>query len=330
LPVVEAGTYGPFCIDVSAITLVGSPMGGTFSGLGISGNTFDPTIAGIGSHVITYEYIDPVTNCENSAETTIVVNDLPMVNAGMYGPFCIDEPAATLSGTPSGGTFSGPGVSGNMFDPATAGEGTHIITYAFTDGNGCINSATTDIVVNGLPIVDAGTYADLCLNDDPIDLTGSPSGGTFSGTGVSGDLFDPSVSGEGTFVITYEFRNVNGCWNTATTSIIVKPLPTVDAGTYADLCEDDAPISLAGTPSGGLFSGPGVVGNMFDPSLGAGTYTITYSFTAANGCTNSAMTDITVNGVVVDPGTYGPLCLDGTPITLSGTPSGGTFSGIGQ
>lgn len=54
-------------------------------------------------------------------------------DAGFSGPdtvYCVQHPPVTLlpTGTP-GGTFSGPGVSGNTFDPALAGPGIHQISY---------------------------------------------------------------------------------------------------------------------------------------------------------------------------------------------------------
>jgi hypothetical protein len=60
---------------------------------------------------------------------------------------CVNYAAVTLAGAPAGGTFSGTGVTGASFDPATAGVGSHIITYSYTDANGCANSATTTVVV---------------------------------------------------------------------------------------------------------------------------------------------------------------------------------------
>ncbi|MFN7013690.1 MAG: T9SS type A sorting domain-containing protein, partial [Bacteroidia bacterium] len=53
----------------------------------------------------------------------------------------------TMIGYPAGGTFSGPGVGGNIFDPATAGVGTHTITYSFTDANGCSGIVTQQVTV---------------------------------------------------------------------------------------------------------------------------------------------------------------------------------------
>jgi hypothetical protein len=53
----------------------------------------------------------------------------------------------SLSGTPEGGVFSGPGVSGNQFDPANAGLGRKTISYSFTNGSGCSDIATQSTLV---------------------------------------------------------------------------------------------------------------------------------------------------------------------------------------
>jgi PKD repeat protein len=55
------------------IQLVGNPVGGTFSGFGMSGDTFDPSASGNGTHVITYTYADATTGCEANDQATIVV-----------------------------------------------------------------------------------------------------------------------------------------------------------------------------------------------------------------------------------------------------------------
>ncbi|MCX2738927.1 T9SS type A sorting domain-containing protein [Pontibacter anaerobius] len=53
----------------------------------------------------------------------------------------------TLAGSPGGGTFSGSGVSGNTFNPCTAGAGQKTITYTVTNGNGCTNSVSKTVTV---------------------------------------------------------------------------------------------------------------------------------------------------------------------------------------
>jgi len=90
--------------------------------------------------------------CEDSASITITVNPNPIVTVSGPTTACNLDGAFTLNGTPSGGSFQGPGVSGNTFDPATAGIGTHVISYSFVDSLGCSAMDTMSVVV------------DLCLN----------------------------------------------------------------------------------------------------------------------------------------------------------------------
>ncbi len=61
------------CIDDGIQMLNGgSPAGGSYSGLGVSGTSFDPNIAGIGNHVISYTYINGI-NCSAADSVNIVV-----------------------------------------------------------------------------------------------------------------------------------------------------------------------------------------------------------------------------------------------------------------
>jgi hypothetical protein len=61
---------------------------------------------------------------------------------------------------------------------------------------------------------------------------------------------------------------------------------------------DDANVTLTGSPAGGTWSGPGVTGNSFDPSVGVGTQTLTYSYTDTTGCSGTAGVAVTVNACV--------------------------------
>lgn len=66
----------------------------------------------------------------------------PSVNIAAIASQCSNAASVTLSANFPGGTFSGPGVSGNTFDPAVAGPGTHTITYTV-----CSVVATTTVTV---------------------------------------------------------------------------------------------------------------------------------------------------------------------------------------
>ncbi|CAN5873350.1 hypothetical protein BH11BAC7_BH11BAC7_16470 [soil metagenome] len=105
---------------------------------------------------------------------------------------------------------------------------TNIVAGAYsvtvTDANGCI--ATTNASINdpGAPTVTLALQMDTICGNFPgtIILSGeSPAGGTFSGTGVSGNTFDPFAAGFGTHFITYTFTDVSGCTGTTTDSIFV-------------------------------------------------------------------------------------------------------------
>lgn len=87
--------------------------------------------------------------CDTALTVNVVVNPLPVVQiSGLNGTYEVNAPAVTLSGTPAGGTFSGPGVTGNMFSPAAAGVGgPYVISYTYTDANGCVGVDTQHVTV---------------------------------------------------------------------------------------------------------------------------------------------------------------------------------------
>ncbi|MDX5319733.1 MAG: PKD domain-containing protein, partial [Bacteroidota bacterium] len=89
----------------------------------------------------------------NSNEVIMQINNGPTVTLFLTDPnSCINEDPFNLDGgMPAGGSYSGPGVTNNQFDPVMAGFGAHTITYTFTDNNGCSNSATDVMNVSNIP-----------------------------------------------------------------------------------------------------------------------------------------------------------------------------------
>ncbi len=250
-------------------------------------------------------------SCTNTATDMVEVFATPMVSFTALADLCIDAGVQmnVSGGSPLGGSFTGSGVTDNgdgtyNFDPSLAGAGAHTITYSFTDGNGCDETAMDMVEVFATPMVSFTALADLCI-DAGVQMNvsgGSPLGGSFTGSGVidNGDgtyNFDPSLAGAGTHTITYSFTDGNGCDETAMDMVEVFATPMVSFTALADLCID-AGVQMnvsGGSPLGGSFTGSGVTDNgdgtyNFDPSLaGAGTHTITYSFTDGNGCDETAM-----------------------------------------
>ncbi len=364
LPTVTFTAPSDLCVNagVQAGLGGGNPTGGVYSGPGVTDNgngmtySFDPAAAGVGTHTITYTFTN-ANGCTSNATDNVEVFALPTVTFTAPSDLCVNAGVQTGlgSGSPTGGVYSGPGVTDNgngstySFDPAAAGVGTHTITYTFTNANGCTSNATDNIEVFALPTVTFTAPADLCVNAGvQTGLgSGSPTGGVYSGPGVTDNgngstySFDPAAAGVGTHTITYTFTNVNGCTSSANDDVEVFALPTVTFTAPADLCvSDGVQAGLGGgNPTGGVYSGTGVTddGNgttySFDPAAaGVGTHTITYTFTNVNGCTSSANDDVEVFGLpTVTFTTLADLCVDaGVQTGLgSGSPTGGVYSGTG-
>jgi hypothetical protein len=119
----------------------------------------------VASPTVTTTYTVVATSaqgCQDSTTQTLTVNPLPNVSfTSTMNTVCLNDGAATLSGgSPAGGTYSGPGVSGSTFTPMTAGNGTHTLTYMYSDANGCSASATHTVVVNPCTGINEAVSAD--------------------------------------------------------------------------------------------------------------------------------------------------------------------------
>jgi hypothetical protein len=78
LPGVTLPAFNPFCIYDAAQTLSGGqPLGGIYSGIGVNSGIFDPAIAGVGAHLITYTYMD-LLGCVGSNDAVINVHPAPV------------------------------------------------------------------------------------------------------------------------------------------------------------------------------------------------------------------------------------------------------------
>ncbi|NOU45614.1 MAG: T9SS type A sorting domain-containing protein [Bacteroidales bacterium] len=87
-----------------------------------------------------------------SGNAVITENPLPVVTWTTFEPtiICIEDwgPVTLTGGLPEGGVYSGDGVTGNIFNQAVAGVGSHIITYTYSDENSCSNQATMELFVD--------------------------------------------------------------------------------------------------------------------------------------------------------------------------------------
>jgi hypothetical protein len=316
---------GSSCANIASMSLSASPTGGSFSGSYVTGANFSPLAAGVGSHQVVYAYTDAYS-CYNTDTQNIVVNALPSVSFSLTNAdFCINGNSTNLSATPSGGSFSGNGISANSFNPATAGVGSHNLIYAFTDGNLCSNSDTAVAIVHALPVVSISNYNTTnCTNNQTDTLIGLPSGGSFSGTGMTGSIFNPNTAGAGAHQIVYAYTDGYSCANSDTVNITVfaPPAVIISSGLNLNNCKNDAPYALTITPAGGTYSSSFVVNDTFFPNLAPTGYIgYIYTYTDANGCVGSMNDSAWVyNNPVIDAGTDTLLPCGSNGVTIGENP----------
>ena len=95
---------------------------------------------------------------------------------------CIGE-TLSLSAFPPGGTFSGPGVSGNNLNTTTLPEGNISIYYQFTDANGCSDTIETNIDLKNC--AETFTFNDVSVSFYPNPVVGN----YLNSTGLLGESF---------------------------------------------------------------------------------------------------------------------------------------------
>ena len=235
------------------------------------------------------------------------------------------------TGTLSASSLTGNQVSANYLPaPGEYGPVVFALTTDDSDGTGPCTSATETLTINinQAPVVDAGADFGVCEDAGFAQLNGAIGGSATTAT-WSGGLgtfdnvndpatrynFDPSEIGS-TVVLTLTVSDPDGSGPCTLVedqvAVSINPLPVVDYFNLpAIVNQGQDSIILVGNQSGGNFTispstfglGPVFQEDGFDKVIffpadtDLGINTITYTFTDANGCTNSASKNVTVNPV---------------------------------
>lgn len=265
-------------LDLDALIISGP--GGSWSGIGVTGNMFDPS--GLtGTVSITYEV--QIASCLLTS-----TKEIQVVNGGLAtwtSPGTLCSSSAAISLVPFitgdlGGTFSGQGVSGDQFNPSGL-LGDISITYSVGAG-ACLSADIQVITVTDGPDLSWSFSSEsICSDASGFSLdalvTGT-AGGTWAGPGVDQGIFNPAgLNGE--IIVTYALA-IGDCSGEQSDTIIVVPPPSADWNVPNFICTTQGDFDLdalvSGT-TGGTWSGDFVSGSTFNSDGFGGTYPITYT-----------------------------------------------------
>ncbi|MBE0636995.1 MAG: T9SS type A sorting domain-containing protein, partial [Bacteroidales bacterium] len=324
-----------------AFTITGEdPMGGIYSGAGVVGtNVFDPALAGLGGHVITYTIQDICG--PQSCEFLITVSDEPIT--------CED---ATITNFPTTADdvcegeayaidFTGVIIENAVeeiwtVDPITAGEvtanvfnlnvgyvGDVTITLLAVAEDLCNDaSASVGFTVHPLPLIEITGDLEFCEGEETT-LTATEGVSYLWSTGEITQSITVSVSGDYSVTVTDE----NGCEGFTEVTVIVHPLPLVEITGDLEFCEGEE-TTLTATEGVSYLWSTGEITQSITVSV-SGDYSVTV--TDENGCEGFAEVTVIVLPAPIPecPGLLEIYVNDPLLLLDMATPLGGAYSGVG-
>ncbi|NNT72452.1 T9SS type A sorting domain-containing protein [Flavobacterium sp. IMCC34852] len=252
-----------------------------------------------------------------TSSANFTINPLPTVDAITGSTTVCAGGSTTLSNSTIGGNWSSanPSVATINSSGSVSGlaGGTTIITYTYTDGNGCSNATTTSVTVNAAPTITAPSS--VCIGST-IQL--SPNTG---GSWISNNTTVATIDNNG-LVNALDFGNVTftftdattTCLNTSSTVVVPQSMSiTAQPQISQTICENNL-VSLSITATGdnltyqwfkgttALVNG-GNISGVSTPSLTFNLITpadtaTDYHCVVSNGCDTDLISDyaaITVN-----------------------------------
>lgn len=164
-PTVDFGAVDPnYCDNDPDVTLLNAtPVGGTYSGSGITGTVFSPLTAGTGTHTLYYDFTDGV-GCSGIDSVEIVVNAAPAVpvitaNGDLL---CVADAGAgaTYSWTENGVTVLGD----SCFTTTVNGP----VTLDVTSAEGCVSTSAA-FIVDFIGINEMNLNSSISIAPNPTD-----------------------------------------------------------------------------------------------------------------------------------------------------------------
>ena len=241
------------------------------------------------------------TACSQSQTGTATITVNPLPTPVITGPtdYCTGT-FAPLTTTQGYTTYNWSTGASTANINATIAD--NPITVTVTDANGC--SATSAVfTVNENAVITYNSSVEIC-------------------TGQTATIHGVVESVAGVYSATY--TTPSGCDSTSNVTLIVNPLPSVDAGADENVCDGDLVTLNATGASTYVWDDPLVTNGVpYQPSVGSTVLTVTG--TDANGCVNTAQVTVTVN--VLPTATIAgttTLCVNDPSATITFTGANGT------
>lgn len=209
-----------------------------------------------------------------------------------------------------------------------------ITSYTVTDASACTYTSTVNInqaIVAGPPLVIVASQNPVCAGGSLTLSTSGASTYTWSNNNTGNST---NVTVSSTTAISVVGTTSLNCTLNGNITVSTTPLPVITFTSIPDkLCLNAGGISLAASPAGGSFGGPGISFGSFFPTLaGVGTQTLSYTYTDQNNCTSVNVVTTTISSpttVIAFAVTPASVCTTAPPVQLTATPAGGTYAGQG-
>ncbi|MCY7310095.1 MAG: M36 family metallopeptidase [Chitinophagaceae bacterium] len=204
------------------------------------------TITGVTAAMNNNQYRSIIGSCPtaitSNAATLTVVSPVAITTQPTAAAVCQNTTATfsvvatgTITGyqwqvSTDGGTnfinINGATTATLTLNNVTLTQNTNRYRVVITGNCNTLNSNNALLTVNAIPSFTIGNVpSPVCISDPAVNLTASLAGGTWSGNGVQGSQFLPSVAGLVAFVLTYTVTNSFGCTLAQSKTIQVNACP---------------------------------------------------------------------------------------------------------
>ena len=280
-----------YCANDAIVRLdTTSPMGAyTFWGSLIDSSYIINPQDTVGQQTTYYSLTDAF-GCVGKDSTTIFIHPLPVITVtGLDSAYCSNSPISTILISPALTATSGSivgsalgfnsGAAGVTFDPQLdTTSGVKLFKYTYTDNiTSCTDSIELNTSVYAVPVLSTtGINSTYCNINHSNPIEGFPTGGVFSGAGISIDTagqyyFNPFFSGGGNRILNYRIDAI--LYNSSSSlscpvdidiPIVVNQLPSLQfsgPGNNHRFCSNEADVMIGGselTPTWRSFTSPSV------------------------------------------------------------------------